>query len=355
VKSIQQRLKDDETAWAAQKQQEVDALEARKDVLEDTYQHRKKRDGMLMESLEEQVSSLRSSLQDLDSLAAVVHVSGADSLRKECEALRKRCDVAEQALIAERAAATREQEQRAQMENLSMGELRQYRNKFHHLRRVATEQQATLAAEKRALLEQIENLTSHKGARRLAAEVTDTFRKQMEASEKAARAREEALTEEVQALQSALSQERERSEKRARASAQEIRAQTDANEQRLRVLHEQHAVESEGKSASSSAMRKLEKRCLELENRSSQERVEMERAMEHVRRDAKDREEELQRHLARARSDHLGEMRRLQVSWFILWSSFEPRHTHTHLHAAPHHYTSPPLLLLSFHIFRFFC
>ena len=320
VKSIRQRLEDDETSWGAQKQQGELALEARKKSLEDTYVHRKARDELLMKSLEEQVSSLQSSLRNLDSLASVVRVSGTQSLRKECEALRKRCEVAEEALSAERLAATRDQEQRAQMENLSMGELRQYRNKFHHLRRVATEQQATLAAEKRALLEQIEDLTSHKGARRLAAEVTDTFRKQMEASEKASRAREEALAEEVQALQSALSHEREQSEKRARASARELRAQAEANEQRLRVLQEQHAVESEGKFASTSAMRKLEHRCRELEDRSSQERVEMERAMEQVRKDAIDREEELQRHLASARSDHLGEMRRLQVSL----ASFHP-------------------------------
>ena len=80
------------------------------------------------------------------------------------------------------------------------------------------------------------------------------------------------------------------------------------------MLHEQYAVESEGKSASSSAIRKMEKRCLELENRSTQERAEMERAMDQVRRDAKEREEELQRQLASARSNHLGELRRLQVS-----------------------------------------
>ena len=86
------------------------------------------------------------------------------------------------------------------------------------------------------------------------------------------------------------------------------------------MLQEQHAVESEGKFASTSAMRKLEHRCRELEDRSSQERVEMERAMEQVRKDAIDREEELQRHLASARSDHLGEMRRLQVSL----ASFHP-------------------------------
>ena len=52
---------------------------------------------------------------------------------------------------------------------------------------------------------------------------------------------------------------------------------------------------------------------MDVENRAAQERVEMESAMEHLRLDAKEREEELQRQLARARSDHLGEMRRIQV------------------------------------------
>ena len=138
VKSIQQRWNDDESAWNEQKRQEEDALKARRGALEEEYDHRKKRDERLMESLEEQVSSLRLSLQDLDNLEEVVHAAGTESLRKECEALRKRCDTAEEALNAERAAAQREHEQREHMENLSMGELRQYRNKFHHLRRVAT-------------------------------------------------------------------------------------------------------------------------------------------------------------------------------------------------------------------------
>ena len=92
--------------------------------------------------------------------------------------------------------------------------------------------------------------------------MSEQFRKQVEASEKASQAREQALTEEVRALELALSRERERSEKRARASALELRAQADANDERLRLLHEQYAVESEGKSASSSAIRKMEKKVL---------------------------------------------------------------------------------------------
>ena len=267
--------------------------------------------------MEDHVLKLRKSLQDLPSLEDMVKISGADSIRKEYEILQKRCEVAESALKAERDAVARDQNHKAEMESLSMGELRQYRNKFHHLRRVATEQQATLAAEKRALLEQIEELTSQAGAKRHAAEITEKFRTQMQASESASAAREEALNMEVVALQSALSRERERAEKRIRANAEELKMQMDAYDQRIRVLQEQHSVESEGKNTSSSAVRKLEKRCLELERRSAQERAELERAMEKLRSDSTSREEELQRILARARSDHLAELRRLQVSLFL--------------------------------------
>ena len=69
---------------------------ARRGALEEEYDHRKKGRTPYGE-LEEQVSSLRLSLQDLDNLEEVVHAASTESLRKECEALRKRCDTAEEA------------------------------------------------------------------------------------------------------------------------------------------------------------------------------------------------------------------------------------------------------------------
>ena len=314
VKNIQKRLTDDEEAWNIERQQSEEAIEVRRSILEEEYERRRSRDEKHLENLEDHVLKLRKSLQDLSSLEEIVKISGSDSQHKENEILRKRCEVAEAALKAERDAIVRDQNHKAEMESLSMGELREYRNKFHHLRRVATQQQASLAAEKRALLEQIENLTSHAGAKRHAAKITENFRMQMQANEKAAEAREEALNKEVIGLKEALSRERERSEKRIRANAEELKMQMDAYEQRILVLQEQYSVESEGKSTSSSAVRKLEKRCLELENRSTQERMQLERAMEQLRSDTRDREEELQRILARTRSDHLAEISRLQVS-----------------------------------------
>ncbi len=260
-----------------------------------------------------QVRSLSGSLRDLSDLSDAVKVAGAEQLRREVESLRNRAAASEEALRLEQAAAKAAKAKAAELDSLSTSELQAYRNKFHHLRRVATEQAAKLAAEKRALLDQIEELSSAEGQKQHAKEVSDHFRAQMESAEHARVAREEALSSEIASLQSALSRERERSEKRAQQHAQEMRAQVAASDERALMNKAQAGVDAEGKSAQSNAMAKLEREMAAMERRHELLQARMQGELEQVREVAKEREGKLQRMLARARSDHMAELRAVQI------------------------------------------
>ena len=217
----------------------------------------------------------------------------------------------EASLSAAQQSARRDREATEKIESFSTAEMQAYRNKFHHLRRKATEQQAKLVSEKRVLLDQLDE---YKGsAREVGKQIAERFKAQFDAARKAWAEEEELLKNQIFQLEQNLSRERERSETRVRQHAQEQEAQKQTRDNEERLEKARLISLSESKETTRGSIARLERRCRELERQAAAEKMELEAELSRLQQSSKLREDELRREIYRNKSDHIAELRRVQI------------------------------------------
>jgi hypothetical protein len=221
-------------------------LDDRRRSLEQEYDNYLEKHSNDMTKLESNIKSMIGQMKQLDTLTKVATKCSREFDRAEYDSMQTKLFQLQHELEASQ--DTRDNATLSSLKMLSTEELQSYRNKFHHMRRLATEQQAHLVAEKTALLEQIEEMTSRKGSTNHARAIAEHFGKQLGVAEEARRAEREADGNEISGLRVALSQERERSEKRARQHARELAVQMKMSKERqeaeeLMMKHERDVEE----------------------------------------------------------------------------------------------------------------
>ena len=253
ISNIRQTVDEQNEEWTKRKQAEQQNLENRREAVEDEYDTYMEQHARDMHTLQSNVVELADSFEQLTSLTTTIHggVGGKNAV-KEMKDMQQKCVTLEETLEMERLTVTQKKRTNQEMNIVSSDEMKAYRNKFHHMRRVATEQQASLTAEKRALLNQIEQISSTTGQTNHAKAIAEHFGKQLGVAEEARHVEREAARKEVLSLRAALSKERERTEKRARQHARELANQMSMSKERIqaeeRLMVEKREVEENFKS-----------------------------------------------------------------------------------------------------------
>ena len=244
MSTIRARITTEEEEWRARATSEAMSLDDRRKSLEEEYDEYLKQHSNDMTMLEKNMMKMIGQTNELDTLTEVATRSSRGRDHAQYNTMQAQLIQLQHELDMSRATSSSNE---TALKSLSTEELQSYRNKFHHMRRLATEQQAHLVAEKTALLEQIEEITSKDGSTNHARAIAGHFGKQLGVAEEARRAEREAAGNEITSLRAALSQERERSEKRARQHARELATQMKMSQERLeaeeRLLKHEREVE----------------------------------------------------------------------------------------------------------------
>lgn len=208
-------------------------LQHRRTAVEKEYETYMEKHAKDMHTMHANVIDLAQHFQELNTVTESMNSAAESNMKKEMLKQKQKAETLLDTLNVERVMLLQSKKTTEQTKTLNSEEMTSYRNKFHHMRRVATEQQASLTAEKRALLQQIEQLSSRAGQTNHAKAIANHFGTQLGVAEEARHVEREASKKEIVSLRLALSKERERSEKRARQHAKELANQMNMSKERI--------------------------------------------------------------------------------------------------------------------------
>jgi hypothetical protein len=233
VASVRETVQQEEEEWSQRSNAEQASLAERRTAVEEEYSGYVREHAKTVLELQESVVALTDKMNSLSTLTDIVQQTGSDTMKQSHASPRAKYKSLLDEVEMARMSSTRDRDTTTNLKALSAEELQSYRNKFHHMRRLATEQQASLTAEKRALLDQIEEISSATGQRNHAKAIAEHFGAQLGVAEEARRVERKSARKEIDSLRAALSQERERSEKKARQHARELAHQLKLSKQRI--------------------------------------------------------------------------------------------------------------------------
>ena len=245
ITAIREQVKVSEEEWSNRAAAEKKVLAERRTVVETEYATYVQQHAETVQKMQMKVVALTSSVSELSSLTEITSKSSNEVFHKKHLTLQAKCNGISEELNRVTLRLKPNQKHDPSIQSVTADELQSYRNKFHHMRRLATEQQAALVAEKRALLDQIDEISSSTGQKNHAKAIANHFGDQLGIAEEARRVEREASKKEINGLRMALSKERERSEKRAHQHARELANQLKLSQERKEAEDELRNQSSE--------------------------------------------------------------------------------------------------------------
>jgi hypothetical protein len=231
ITNIREKVTKEESEWHKRYMSEENLLKNRKEAIENEYDIYMEQHSKDMKILQNNVLELAESFEKLKKLTDTFYNAGNEDLKKSLNKYKIQVEQLNDTLKIERLMVL--QSNNNKIKTLNTDEMTSYRNKFHHLRRIATEQQAQLVAEKSELLKQIEEISTRTGQTNHAKAITSHFVDQLNLAENARMMERAASKKEIIKLRLALSKERERGERRARQHAKELANQINMSKERI--------------------------------------------------------------------------------------------------------------------------